>query len=486
MNNSKVGTFFVGFMAIIASCADAQASGSALQVVPAPYTGTNTGISQATLFGGEGNDHGYFTFCRPDGACTLIGDTIRSFGDSMDYLAIQLDTAGKPTWAQTYGGSGNDLLMDAIVSQDGGVLLVGDSGSQFLDLLTYVNGRALILKLDRDGRPEWMKLMQNAKPLTDTSVTRFYAATQTTDGGFIAVGAYISPPVVKDDYWPQDMVALKLSHDGQPVWLHRYHFAHTSFATAVFMEPDGRIRIAGSEDSGDNVHSSPMLLTLAADGMPTQAIEYAYDGALKLESLGEQSDGKLMLSGVIVEDKRPPIGRAAYLWLNQDGTFQGGHVYSTERGFVARRTEYFHGTTALVGNTGTASNVVRDPKDPEHDAVALMLDAQGNVKIAAKLGTQHRNPHGLGDTEFWDIAPLDDHRYRLIGSTDAFGSGYATILTTVWAPAASSSAFVQVAPLEVKVLTLALPTVSGDISGVRDISPQRLDIKQIKVGSGNQ
>lgn len=481
MNRLATGVLLAGVA--LAGASPGVRADDKLLVAPALYT--NTDISQATLYGNKGNDWAIDAGCSQGGACTLVGTTIGSFGDSTDYLVIRVDAAGKPLWARTYGGSGKDILEGSIVSPDGGTLLMGKSFSHFGDLVSYVNGRTLILKTDADGKPAWAKLMQNQK-VADKTVTELRAVAQTPDGGYVVVGDYNIPPAVEGGDWPADVAVLKLAHDGQPMWMHHYHFPHTIYGIQVFAERDGRIRVAGHYNYQSDSRYHPLLLTLSADGAPTQAVEYLYDGDLYPFCLGEQADGKLVMSGEIQDKQKPLENHAATLWINQDGTPQAGRSYSIDGGFSLGRVAYLPDGLAMIGHTGSWTPVVRATNGPVYEGIVLMLDAQGDVKTALDMSTKQRNPRTLGDTDLWGVAPLENHKYFVAGSTDAFGKGDSDVLTTVWTPAAGTTSFVHISPLEVKSQLLALPTVAGDTSAVRDLGVGRLDVETLEVPGGSK
>jgi hypothetical protein len=142
----------------------------------------------------------------------------------------------------------------------------------------------------------------------------------------------------------------------------------------------------------------------------------------------------------------------------------------------------------LIGHTGTWTSVVRDHNGPEHDAIAAILDPQGGVKAAVSVGTQQRNPRHFGDSEFWGFAPLNDGTYRLVGRTDAFGSGDADFLTAIWTPGNAPDSLVKPAPLPLHERALALPIMTTlDPANVRDFgNGGRLDVNDIKIGDSKK
>lgn len=87
--------------------------------------------AQSRLLGGLGLDEGWRVSCDADGTCNLFGTTIKSFGESTDYLMIRLDSNMTPLWARTFGGTNKEELQGVIAGRDGGYLLFGPSQSLF-------------------------------------------------------------------------------------------------------------------------------------------------------------------------------------------------------------------------------------------------------------------------------------------------------------------------------------------------------------------
>lgn len=495
-------SFAASLIVSVALSGVAQASSGELHTAAAPYD--VAGVSHAILLGGKGNDLGEFATCDKEGACLLLGQTIGSFGDSIDYLAMRLDPSGKPLWARTYGGAGIEALQFAIPTSDGGFLFGGQSQSRFWDMVTYVNGRDLIMKMDRDGKLQWVKLMQNLGMDKDQTVTTFKAVDQTPDGGFILAGEFNMPPAKKGDYWPEDLAVLKIAPNGQPVWLHTYHFEDGARGGGVVVDAAGQIHIAVSYIDYGDAHSHPLLVTLNPDGTPASAVEYLGGGdEFWGPGLLEGPDNRLVGFWQIEAKENGRIAKeqGALLWIGQDGKLQDSKTYSVDGGYSLGKLQdgktltvdggfaLMHAAFSplglvLIGHTGTWSPVVRNQNGPEYDGIAAILDPQGNVKAAVRVGTQQRNPRHFGDSELWGFAPLDDGTVRLVGRTDAFGSGDTDFLTAIWKPGTVADPLVRPAPLELHELALPLPVMTNrDLGNVRDFGQGgRLDINDIKIG----
>ena len=88
-------------------------------------------------FGGTELDSCRQAIVTADGGYLLVGDTNSSLGSDItqsgqggrDYWVVKIDALGNKLWDKRFGGSGNDVPNRVITTSDGGILLVGSSSS---------------------------------------------------------------------------------------------------------------------------------------------------------------------------------------------------------------------------------------------------------------------------------------------------------------------------------------------------------------------
>jgi hypothetical protein len=109
-------------------------------------------------------------------------------------FVVKIDSQGKLVWAHVYAsGSAGSGINQIKETSDGGFVAVGSA--------TVTAGQpsgALILKLDSQGNVQWQKVLGP----TGSTQAAFNAVSQTSDGGYIAVGNLANPTsalVVKFD-----------------------------------------------------------------------------------------------------------------------------------------------------------------------------------------------------------------------------------------------------------------------------------------------
>jgi hypothetical protein len=478
-----------GLMLVLCGCAATPTIRDTLLVKPID-TG-NTGITQSTLLGGLGLDLGWKLDCDGTGGCTLFGSSLKSFGETTDFLLIHLNPDHTPQWARTYGGTNKEELQGVVATRDGGYLMFGASQSLFFTPLKVMSPsripRPFIVKLGHDGAVEWAKLVQ----FNDAAAqTKLFGAIQTADGGFVLVGQYAYLKNPKDTEWSPDMFALRLAADGKPVWMHRYHMgANYGIATSITSMQDGRIGVA-AQYFDDALTGGLLVMTLSQDGSPASVM--GYPGPLWPGAIRVGADGQSLVTGEYTAKGKP---RSAFmLRLDQKGMPGSGHTYTLRNavdtptwvgGFSLRGEASAGRRIALVGHSGLA-DVVRGAQEPGDQALVLLLDEQGNVTAEAGVRASGTQATHQSNSEYTDIAPLGDGSFALLGSTEGFGAAYANFLFSIWTPHDKAASLFDVSGLDIQATPLPLPTVSDEAGSVENVPAQDVDVTEIKIGSPEQ
>jgi len=147
-------------------------------------------IVWANTFGGSQQDFARSVIQSQDGNIIVFGNSASINGDITDktvevsdFWLLKLDLEGNVIWSKTYGGSGEDVGQKVIQISDGGFVIVGYSKSDDIDASNNEGQHDnWILKLDANGNVLWEKSFGYA------GHDHAYSVIETNDGGLFMTG----------------------------------------------------------------------------------------------------------------------------------------------------------------------------------------------------------------------------------------------------------------------------------------------------------
>lgn len=253
------------------------------------------------------------------------GDKKDSCRGITDYWVIKLDAKGEEQWQRTIGGSGQEDLITAFQTKDGGYMLGGSSSSNptILENETKVekntketkpdlygkteksrgNMDYWIVKLDKTGQLQWQKTFGGKYADLLRSIE------QTKDGGYI-LGGYSTSTASEDKtdantgigaYW-----IIKTDNLGKIEWQHTYGGNGDNQLYVIHQTQDGGYIVGGNSNStdslssmGGNVSNDTDYWVLKLDEKGTIVWSKTYDfGKMDiLTSLVENKDGSYLIGG---------------------------------------------------------------------------------------------------------------------------------------------------------------------------------------------
>ena len=207
-------------------------------------------------YGGSTNDGAWGVFIHPtsDSGYLVAGTTFSVYGNvssnhgMADVWVLKLSQTGNLVWQKTYGGSGDDIAYDMVLTADGGSIIAGSSSSVDGDV-SGNHGIAdyWILKLSATGAIQWQKSYGGDGDDRATSIR------QVSDGGYIVAGYTNSKdsPLTGNngqyDYW-----VMKLSDTGRVVWQKCLGGSRFDFGWSIKETTDGGFIVAGESGSNDS------------------------------------------------------------------------------------------------------------------------------------------------------------------------------------------------------------------------------------------
>ncbi|WP_348812004.1 T9SS type A sorting domain-containing protein [Flavobacterium maritimum] len=263
-----------------------------------------------------------------------------------DFWVIKLNAKGDEQWQATIGGSGQDELVCAFQTKDGGYMLGGSSNSSLNPKSGVEQKGAMeskpdltnksekcrgnmdywIVKIDNTGKVQWQKTFGGE------SADVLRSMEQTNDGGYI-MGGYSNSPKSGDktdansgmgDYW-----IIKINDTGDIEWQKTYGGNGDNQLYVIHQIEDGGGYVIG----GNSNSTSPLtslggtvgngtdywVLKIDAIGDVVWSRTYDFGKVDILTSLIENKDHTFLIGGYAQsENTSPPRGGLQVMKMNAD------------------------------------------------------------------------------------------------------------------------------------------------------------------------
>ncbi len=287
-------------------------------------------------FGHKRKDIAYAITRTADGNFVAVGET-RSFsklGDP-DVYVIKFDPDGKLIWERHFGGEMKDFAKAVVATGDGGVLIAGASesfGDSYLD--------AYILKVDKNGREEWAKVVGGERDDIANSLAL------TSDGGFVIAGVTQSYGYQSKDYY-----IVRFDKHARQRWTKLVGEESEDIATAVVATKDGGCVVTGKTRSYDSKRNDIMVVKIAASGKLLWQRLFGYKEKEWMNAIAKTDDGGFMMAGLT-----DSFGHGEFdfyvMQLDAEGHSLWGPVYGGEDDDIAHDiTRTTTGDFVIVGST---------------------------------------------------------------------------------------------------------------------------------------
>lgn len=150
-------------------------------------------------------------------------------------------------WQKLYGGSNEDYANYAMQTSDGGYVAVGATASNDGDVIGFYGGYDLwILKLNAAGELQWQQT------LGANQFEYGYSVVETNDGNFMVAGsASSSESGIIGLHGGSDFIVIKVSPEGNIVWKKVYGGTQEEVAKSIIKTFDGGYILIGQTSSND-------------------------------------------------------------------------------------------------------------------------------------------------------------------------------------------------------------------------------------------
>jgi len=231
--------------------------------------------------GGERDEHAGGIAGTDDGGALVVGDS-GSYGKRYkDIYIAKMNKDGKVLSSHTIGGEKGEEANGLTRLKDGNFALVG---MREMDDGNYKD--FFVMKLDQDGKNLW------AKTFGGTYNDSLHGVTGTADGGFVAVGKTRSYGSEQSD-----LTVMKFSADGKLAWHKIYGFKYYEYGNAVTTTSDGGFMLVGGTNTLGKGGHSVYLLALDKDGKLIWSHVYGERNKDTGHGIARMSDGTLVVVG---------------------------------------------------------------------------------------------------------------------------------------------------------------------------------------------
>ena len=300
-------------------------------------------------------------------------DIVSPWHGIAQYDRIEITSAPRVVWQNTYGGSGSQVLYSVANSPDGGYLFLGGAES--------TGGYdAYLVKTDVNGQEQW------SRNYDESSGDYAYRIIATEDGGYIFVGGVMNTTIADFRAW-----LVKLDAEGDLEWSAQYGNGSRDAAFCVIQTDDGGYAITGYKGVVGGV-SDVYLIKIDSEGNEEWQRTYGGMGNDWGKDLIQTRDGGYAIAGWSTSFD---TGALAYMIRTDESgemlwDLTMGGVESYGYGILETENE----DLVLSGHTNSMGN-------GSFDFYSARVDVGGNMVWERTFG-------GSGDDRGFSVLPTDD------------------------------------------------------------------------------
>jgi hypothetical protein len=404
-------------------------------IVSTDYSGS---LIWGKTFGGSNGEH-LLRIIKSNSGYYLLGSSYSSDGDiskdpypeSTDYWVVKIDSLGNILWERILGGNWLDQMWTGTLTDDGGVVAFGWTGSDDGDVSNWYGLYDMwMVKLNSDGEKEWDFTLGTSGFETGLAII------QTSDGGFLVGGTHSlgeGGNLVCEPYYDHaDAMLVKLDKDRNIEWQQCYGGSESDGITALLALEDGYIfsAFANSADgdlTGSGWHGESDIWIVKTDFNGEIIWQKCYGGSEFEEAANifQLSDGGFVVSGYTFSQDGDVVGNhsistyASDIWIfkiNSTGTLEwqqciGGHAREEiAHGIIKKSDNNFiiagqsnHGPSYDVACTTHFNGVSRQPdfwvfelkdttvhinEDPPIETLKVYPNPAGSYVCFEKIGNK--------------------------------------------------------------------------------------------------
>ncbi len=235
----------------------------------------------SSTFGGPGNERAEGVLLDPEDNIIVFGTTDTHGAGSGDFYLIKADANGEEIWSRTYGGSEDEMAGAFERTNDGGFILVGTTrsfGSEKRDVY--------VVRTNSHGDRIWDR--RHGSEAHDVA----YGVKETTDGGYVVVGA-----TEGTDSGTWDVYLIRMDENGDTLWHRTWGDGGYEVGYSVIEAADLGFFVSGYRDPFGPDKWDVFLLRTDEDGRILWSTTYGGPGNDRADALQQTEDGGLVIAG---------------------------------------------------------------------------------------------------------------------------------------------------------------------------------------------
>ena len=363
--------------------------------------------------GGTNNDVGRSMALTPDGGIVIVGGSgsvsatsTANMGD-MDLWIVRMDANGFPLWHRNFGGSGSDIAIGVVVATDGSIIVLGQTDSPDGTIgVPEADADYVLIRLDADGEPQLIQRF-SAGPSLQTGISDFVAL---SDGSFAAIGGKVIYPTTGAAH--VDVMVLGLSATGNVLWSENYGGSGNDSGISITQGASGKLLCTGQTRSSDGDVTGYMglddgwLLEVSLNGQLIQQRTLGGEFNDQISSAVETNEGDIVVSGyysyeMMIGETRQTSTRVVVEKISSAGESVWLRDYGGTNGDIG-----WHVRSTTDGGYLLFAYAYSNDGDVTDfggtiDAWLIRLDADGELVWQRTFG-------GLGEEVAGDIVIMDD------------------------------------------------------------------------------
>ena len=371
----------------------------------------------------------------------------------LDYWVWKMDEKGELDWQKSFGGSGFDLLQSIKNTRDGGFILAGTSSSN-ADFQKKDSCRGVtdfwVIKLDAKGEEVWQKTIGGS------GQDELLCAFQTRDGGYMLGGSSSSSPIpfeeetenensikkLKPDLYTKteksrgnmDYWIVKLDKEGTVLWQKTYGGEYADLLRSMEQTKDGGYILGGysnSSQSGEKTDAITgigdyWIVKIDDVGSIEWQKTYGGNGDNQLYVIHQTQEGGYIAGGnsnstTSLTSLGGNVRSGTDFWvlkLDEKGTVLWSETYDYGKVDILTSLVENKDHTYLIGgyakneSANSLEKVIKKDEEGINDYIALKIDEKGAVLWDKTVGSN-------GEDILRKLIETRDGGYLMAGTSNA-------------------------------------------------------------------